>query len=69
MPRLPRLFSLHIDGDLARINTRAILEPNQLPYLVTRLMRGENVGEGALEAFGLRVLIEEDKDQGDEGPG
>jgi hypothetical protein len=68
MPRLPRLFSLHIDGDLTRINTCAILEPDQLPYLVTRLMRGEGVGDGALEAFGLRILIEEDMDQGDEPP-
>jgi hypothetical protein len=30
-------------------------------------MQGENVGDGALEAFGLRVLIEEDADQGDDG--
>lgn len=66
MPRLPEHFSLHIEGSISRIRSLSIIVPEQLPYLLKRLMAGQDVGDGALEHFGLRVLIEEDMDQGDE---
>lgn len=62
--RLPPRFHLVIDGDTFRVNERANAAPDQLPYLLDRLLRGQPVADEALTPFGLRVFVEPDMDQG-----
>lgn len=62
--KLPERFVLVIEGALARITTRAVIVPDSLPYLISRLLSGHPVAEDAFEAFGLRVTAEIDTDGG-----
>lgn len=66
--RLPPRFHLTIDGTLHRVNRRAVVVPDQLPYLMNRLLAGEDVSEDAFAAFGLTVVAEVDTDMGDDEP-
>lgn len=42
--------------------------PDQLPYLLGRLLSGEEVAEESFAAFGLTVSAEVDMDQADDVP-
>ncbi len=64
--KLPKRFVLLIEGDLSRVSRRAVVVPSELPYLVERLLRGEQIALSAFSAYGLRVTIEEHLDQTDD---
>lgn len=66
--KLPPRFTLTIDGTVYRVGRRHNIAPGGLPHLFAYLLSGGEVSEDAWEAFGLRVAIETDTDQGDDQP-
>lgn len=66
--RLPPRFHLTVNGTLHRVNRRSVVVPDQLPYLLGRLLSGEEVAEESFAAFGLTVSAEVDMDQADDVP-
>jgi hypothetical protein len=67
--QLPPRFHLTITGAHWRMRERRTIAPNELPYLLTRLIDGLEVADEALERYGLTVTIEPDMDQGDDERG
>ena len=65
---LPERFYVTIQGELWDVRQRANIVPEALPRLLGMLFQGEVAAAHALTEFGLRVTIEEDTDQGDDGP-
>jgi len=66
--RLPPRFHLVIDGTLHRVNRRTVVVPDHLPYLLGRLLSGEEVADEAFAPFGLTVVADVDMDQADDVP-
>jgi hypothetical protein len=56
----PESFRITITGS-ARAATSRHTITHGLDYLLGRLIRGEMVSEEAIEAYGLAVMIEEDR--------
>lgn len=65
--KLPARFVLLIEGDTFRVNERSNVVPDALPYLLARLLSGDRVDASAFEPFGIRVTVEVDRGQGDDG--
>jgi hypothetical protein len=65
--RLPERFVLVIHGNRRRVGERHTITPTSLPHLMAQLLSGSDMPMQPFEAFGLRVWIEEDTDQGDDG--
>ena len=64
--KAPREFCITIVGKTREVNSRRDLEPSALPYLMDRLLSGEEVLEYSLTLFGLRLWVEWDTDGGSE---
>ena len=65
---LPRRFAILIEGKRWNVTRRANIVPNELPHLIARLLTGELMDLSVFEAHGLRVMVEECTDQGDDFP-
>ena len=63
---LPERFVIVIEGTMAKVRTRALIVPKELPHLFTQLLAGNIAAADAMKAHGLRVSVEEDRDQGEE---
>lgn len=59
-------FHMSIQGSLREVLRRHIIVPDELPYLIERLMSGYVVADTAFDGFRLRIICEPDTDQGDD---
>lgn len=64
--RLPERFVITIEGTVAKVRSRHMITPTSLPHLLSEMLSGTDVPAAHFEAFGLRVSVEEDCDQGEE---
>lgn len=66
--QLPERFVITISGKLWKVCERANLTPGELPSFLTHLLTGRDMDLSVFKAFGLRVEVETDTDQGEDGP-
>lgn len=66
--RLPPRFHLVIDGTLFKVRRRHTITPGGLPHLLAALLSGDDVPNDVWAAYGLRVDVEVDTDQGGDEP-
>lgn len=67
--QLPERFVITISGKLWKVCERANMTPGELPSFLTHLLTGHDMDLALFtKAFGLRVEVETDTDQGEDGP-
>ncbi|HEX8554292.1 MAG TPA: hypothetical protein VF695_06260 [Sphingomonas sp.] len=64
---IPERFVITLEGKLWNVRRRANIAPNELPHLLAELLKGVSGVEDAIRAHGIRLTLEEDSDQGDDG--
>lgn len=64
MTKLPDRFVLIFEGEVHRVLARHNIQDSTLPHLIANALTGMEVHPDAFRAFGMRVTIEVDTDQG-----